>query len=610
MRGLPPFAAFILLLATVGLTAAGGDLHTYVASHTFVVSVAPVDEESRQAENSVLFQRSTEDGDWESIGPCQRTVRPDGDIRFLREVTVATDGVYQFTSRPVVGGRVVFPPDASTAAQAVVVVDTLPPVVTVLEPDADQEVLPGDTVKITWTVTDEHLGDAPVTLASTHDGGRSWQVIAREQPASGSHHWKLPEGDGSALLRVTAIDLAGNMARELRRLTPTAPPEPEAAAAVDPDEVAGEPTRTPDPGDGNDITATEASALRDPNRSWLYYLMAINLMRQEQPADALQYYWLAVKEDPEFVDAWTDMVLAYIDLGAYRTAREVAIQTRERAPERIDLMHLLGESYHAEGMAVLGAARTPEDRLRAKNLVDQAVEWYGRALDQAGADWRLHEGAPSFYRLGEICYYVNLDRDGARAYWERILELHAPTPNSDLILWSPPDRRDQAKRRHQRQVAAKVLLHTWQNWARGYLEQLDARERAGILDLMPAQRVSAAAVSTAACGGDSVNPGRYDGRSLFSLSPDLGGAALTPTATVASSPPESTVPSAQVADPMAGYSFYGSGSAGSSPPSGSWWEIGSGGPGSRDPLLFPTAGGNRPGWSGYGGYGDTPGTEW
>ncbi len=55
---------------------------------------------------------------------------------------------------------------------------------------------------------------------------------------------------------------------------------------------------------------------------------------------------------------------------------------------------------------------------------------------------------------------------------------------------------------------------------RGYLQQMDERERAGILDMMAAQQIrrsgSGVAPSLAYAGND-MNPGREDGRSLFSL---------------------------------------------------------------------------------------------
>jgi hypothetical protein len=511
---------FLALTASAG----AGELHLYVNSRSFDVSVAPVDEASRNAQEAVLYQRAAVNEEWKSLGPCTRDVLPGGDVRFTREVDVDRDGIFLYTSRPVVGGEVSLPPGAGDAAQATVVVDTLPPTVEILLPPEGVEVGAGDAVVISWVISDEYLPDEPGTLGYSTDGGRSWNLVKRGLSAEGEWRWTTPADlAGPAVLRLTATDRAGNVGRAVRavELTPPAVTElrriPEdAPVSPEPGELAQIP-REPE---------TVHGVERDPNSSWLYYLMALNQMRQNKPAEALQYYWLSVKADPEFINAWADLALAYNDLGADRTARDVIEQTRERAPGRVDLVHLLGETFHAEGMEMLRSARDTEERMRAKGLIDQAVGWYGRALELAADDWRLTERAPTFYRLGEICYYVNLDRDGARAYWEKILKLHEPAPNSDLLKWSRSPDKGLEKRRFERNTHRWVALQTWQNWARGYLAQLDARERAGILDLLAAGRSALDACPAPApslsYAGNAMNPGRDDGRSLFSLPAQLG----------------------------------------------------------------------------------------
>ncbi len=533
------------LSASALLSAAGaGEKHLYVASRSYDVAIAPVDEQSKNAEEAVLYARRAAGEDWEQLGGCEKITLPNGDVRFTRAVDVERDGVYEYTSRPVVGGEVANPPLPADAAQAVVVVDTLSPNAELLLPAEDAEVAPGERVELSWRIADENLGATPGVLTYSTDGGRSWNLVERSLPPEGATRWTAPENlSAPAVVRLAAIDLAGNVGRAVRRMEPAAPAV--AAAPETPPPAAG--------GSGGGPEETEEDRrLRDPNRSWLYYLMAVNLMRQNKPADALHYYWLSVKEDPEFVNAWADIALAYIDLGAYRTAREVAEQTRELAPDRIDLYHLMGETFHAEGMDALGRAQSAEDRLRAKGLIDMAVMWYGQALDRAAKEWRLAEQAASFYRLGEVCYYVNMDREGARAYWEKILSLHTPPPNADMILWSPEGERARERKRQERFTHARVALETWKKWARGYLEQMDAREQAGILDLMPAQRVDSRGVSLA-YAGNAMNPGREDGRSLFSLPSQLGSAEGV-AADVGVSAPH--IDERQITE---GYSFYADG---------------------------------------------------
>ncbi len=525
-------AAFMACAVVIAAGAAhAGDARIHVGSRAYDVAVAPVDRESRDADSAVLYERAGPDDDWQELGECRRIKLPNGDVRFTREVDVDADGIYEYTSRPVVNGAVVNPPEPDDPPQAVVVVDTLPPTAELISPAEGDTYLPGELVPLAWTVSDENLPEHPAALGYSTDGGRSWNTAIPELPATGDMTWEIPDTlTGPVVLRLAARDRAGNIGRDLRLIEEDKPvavqPPP-----VDTPPVERElpPKELPPPDsvtviDGPVVDEVVEDRFRDPNRSWLYYLMALNQMRQNKPAEALQYYWLSVKYDPDFVNAWADLALAYNELGAYETARDIVEQTRDIAPDRIDLLHLLGETYHAQGMDLLTRARDSEERMEAKALIDQAVAWYGRTLERAAAEWRLAEQAASFYRLGEVCYYVNLDRDGARAYWEKILKLHIPKPNHDLVKWSSKKFKDEERRRLEKNTDQWVALNTWQNWARGYLEQLDARERAGILDLMQAQRVNrhSGPADSLSYSGNELNPGRDDGRSLFSLPAQLG----------------------------------------------------------------------------------------
>lgn len=493
----------------------------YVAVRDFIVTVSPVDEESKNAENSDLYQRSDIDGEWTNLGACEKISLPNGDVRFVKTVSVATDGTYFYTSRPVVSGQVQRAPHTDSPPQATVVVDTLAPIVDLLSPSEAAEITAGDTVNLVWRAKDENLAERPVNLAWSRDGGDSWQIMADNVVSEGDMNWTIPEtADGPTLFRALAVDKAGNIGTALRNTDIAALPIPE-------------PQKKPETIVTRDTPSEpEKKVVYDRNKSWLYYLMAINQMRQNKPKEALQYYWLSVKYDPEFVDAWADIALAYVDLGAYRSAREIVERTRKMDPERIDLMHLMGETYHAEGMTKLTEAKSPGDRMQAKEMIDQAVAWYGMALETASEEWRLAEQAPSYYRLGEICYFVNMDKDGARAYWMKILDLHSPTPNADLIIWASPEEKDSARRNYQRYTYQRVSLETWQNWARGYILQMDEWERRGIADMMPANRINRTgltAADAAACGDFA--PGRPDGRSLFSLPTQFGTEASVPVST-------------------------------------------------------------------------------
>ncbi len=286
-------------------------------------------------------------------------------------------------------------------------------------------------------------------------------------------------------------------------------------------------------------------------------------------------------------------------------------------------------------MDLLGRARTAEERLEAKGCIDQAVAWYGRALDKAAKEWRLAEQAASFYRLGEVCYYVNLDRDGARAYWEKILSLHVPTPNPDLLQWSTAANKTFERRRYERNTDQWVTLHTWQNWARGYLNQMDERERAGILDMMAAQKINRASsiAPSLSYSGNAMNPGREDGRSLFSLPGQLGspdGVAAAAgvadsrggrTGTGIGGATEVNFPAHMNRPPVTeGYSFYAGGGRGEPEQYGPRRRRGKAGmisgrpdpvpPAIVDPYAFPRGNGGQAPWNGLGPYGDRPVMNW
>lgn len=611
---------FLILLALAAMAApdrfavaASGEPLTgiYVASREFVVTVSPVDEESKNADTSDLYQRTNGEAEWTNLGVCEKIVMPHGEVRFVKVVEVENDGLYHYTSRPVVGGAVSSPPDRFSPPQASVVVDTLAPIVTLASPADNADAVAGEPLTVIWEANDENLGPRPVNLFWSADGGQTWFPLAENLSPRGSVDWTVAEElAGPALVKAEAVDLAGNRGDALRSIE-VAPLEAAPAPGPAPTEptVLG-PTEPTEPQQIDKIAY-------DKNRSWLYYLMAVNLMRQNNPKDALQYYWLAVKADPEFIDAWADIALAYIDVGAYRTAREITVQTRELAPDRIDLMHLMGETYHAEAMDLLGRAKTAEQRADAKGLVETAVEWYGRALETAAEDWRLAEQAASYYRLGEICYYVNMDREGARAYWMKILDLHSPTPNPDLVLWTPKPERERARREYQRQIYQRVSLEAWQNWARGYVLQLDERERKGIAGLMPANRINRHSAAPAPDCGD-YKPGRADGRSLFSLPTQFGSPDPVP-ASVGAAPNAHSAPR----QPAAEYRFYAlkdrpggdNPNAAPRPRNRGNRSAFSGGPDipappPADPYSFPLGNRKPAEWNSPGPYGNSPVDSW
>jgi len=312
-------------------------------------------------------------------------------------------------------------------------------------------------------------------------------------------------------------DLAGNVGVALRELTVTPPadpippePEPETVIAVAP----------PEPETG---ISPEAMA-----RVW--YIKAVGLVRSGRPKDALVYYWRAVEADERMVNAWADMAILYNEFGAHNTARETLARARELEPNRADLIHIEAETWHFEGMAKLAKANSASVRAEAQTLLARAAELYGRALDAGRREWLLAARAPTYFLLGELCYYVNHDPAGARAYWSRILELHSPTPNIDPPLF--PFENERALR--ERQTSMWVELGTWQTWARGLVMQLDAMERAGIVPVAPepAGAPWRSGVSASPFASPSLSGGLGGGlSSMLSSSPVYGSPPGVPAAT-------------------------------------------------------------------------------
>ncbi|MDR1612782.1 MAG: hypothetical protein LBT97_08360 [Planctomycetota bacterium] len=466
------------VLGFSGLVPAGEPLDgiLYFAGREYVVTVSPLDEESRNAENADLYERSGVEAAWKNLGRSERIVLPDGGVRFLKLVKVDLDGVYRYTSRPVVGGETSSPPGPDSPPQAVVVVDALPPRVRIVRPPDPARAVAGEAMGIAWVVLDENLDEFPAVLQWSRDDGDVWRLLADNLLPAGEMVWPVPSDvSGRMLLKLVAADMAGNRGSSVKLV-----------------EVGGgTPVPAPIPGDGACVAECPQY---DGNEAWSHYLMAADLMRRNLPLEALPYYWRSAREDPDFLDVWADIGLAYIEAGAYKTARETLLGAMRRSPGRIDLRLLMGESFQAEGMGLLARSGFGEDRNAALQLIEGAEGWYERAVEAASRESRPSESAAALYRLGEIRCFVENDRDGARVYWRKVLELPGPQPDAALPEGAAEDSR---YRRHARMRAA---LDAWRNWARGYLEQLDALERAGSDEPMRARKIGP---SRAAIGLDA-----------------------------------------------------------------------------------------------------------
>jgi tetratricopeptide (TPR) repeat protein len=131
------------------------------------------------------------------------------------------------------------------------------------------------------------------------------------------------------------------------------------------------------------------------------------------------------------------------------------------APASPDLYHVRGELHQARGLEFL-EKRRPE---HAANEIHAAVKAYGEAIEQAEAKNLLASRAATYFRLGEICYFAHGDVNGARAYWQKVVDLHTPTPEPSEPVTE-----------YRRHTYLKVRLLTWQEWAAAYLRRLEEVE--------------------------------------------------------------------------------------------------------------------------------------
>jgi hypothetical protein len=99
------------------------------------------------------------------------------------------------------------PPQPGDSPELRVEVDTTPPMVQLIQPVSDPQ--RPDNLLLTWNASDRNLAKNPVTLEYAEPAGH-WQVIAANQPSSGSYSWTLPKPLSHVQLRVTAVDTAGN----------------------------------------------------------------------------------------------------------------------------------------------------------------------------------------------------------------------------------------------------------------------------------------------------------------------------------------------------------------------------------------------------------------
>ncbi len=130
-------------------------------------------------------------------------------------VNVPGEGTYGFTTVISTPARPAAAPRPGSRPDRFVIVDRTPPTLRWLSPAAGQAAVAGDgSLALAWEASDPHMGSDPVTIEYSVDGGASWLPVREKLPAKGSINWNPPAsaGESEIILRLAAIDLAGNKA--------------------------------------------------------------------------------------------------------------------------------------------------------------------------------------------------------------------------------------------------------------------------------------------------------------------------------------------------------------------------------------------------------------
>ncbi len=92
------------------------------------------------------------------------------------------------------------------------ILDDMVPSVTLVRPSGG-ECWRGDTVeKICWDAYDENLGEKPISLSFSDDGGITWIEIASDEKNDGWYNWGVPALNSHFIkIKVDVVDLAGNI---------------------------------------------------------------------------------------------------------------------------------------------------------------------------------------------------------------------------------------------------------------------------------------------------------------------------------------------------------------------------------------------------------------
>jgi len=103
-------------------------------------------------------------------------------------------------------------PDADTEPQLTLTIDATPPRVELTSFHDGGIVMAGAAADITWKMTEPNPDPKGVSIYHSHDGGKSWNLVAANQDSlKGSYRWIVPNATGARhKIRIVALDRFGN----------------------------------------------------------------------------------------------------------------------------------------------------------------------------------------------------------------------------------------------------------------------------------------------------------------------------------------------------------------------------------------------------------------
>lgn len=287
------------------------------------------------------------------------------------------------------------PPSATSEPHLWLLIDEEAPVIQFHQPQLAPPVGSRLTVRLRWTMLEDHPVERPIDLAYRTVPDGSWCDLARDLPNSSAYDWLVPpEIRGSLEFRLTARDRAGHRTEAVSQ-----------ALAVDissngPDGLRLDP---PLPAHSQTLTAEELKRARellrmgrrhqlhgkhdlavarlrdalqiDPEMPEALVALGASLYALGQFEDSAQAFELALKYMPLDRDALEGLARTLVAMRKYTAAEARLLAIVEHQPQDVEAWLHLGDIAIYQGNEIMAR----DYYLKAATLVPEAVSVVSRA---------------------------------------------------------------------------------------------------------------------------------------------------------------------------------------------------------------------------------------